>query len=394
MSFDAGNRAGDQNGEQALLERAQPSSSTFSSLEQIDRETADTNDEAVRARAPVPRERPSSEQPLVDAPPLHDDQRSDQEEHHAHKPRRAGLLRRHPFAVALGLVLFSPVAATGYLYWDNARHFESTDDSFIAARQLAIQPKVSGYINAVPVTDNQHAAAGQVIAQIDQRDYRIALDQADAQLAHDQSLLAQAQRNLGRFQYLSRTNSIAQQQVDDQTFLVTQDKSTVALDQAKVDQAKLNLSYTTVTAAQAGRAVSLSAAVGQYAQAGTTLTMFVPDQIWVTANFKETQLDAMRPDQPVTLTIDAYPDRTIHGHIASVQSGSGPAFSLLPPENATGNWVKVVQRVPVKIVIDKPPTDVALGPGMSVETTVRVNPNPALYERLKGWIDARLGGQR
>ncbi len=153
-----------------------------------------------------------------------------------------------------------------------------------------------------------------------------------------------------------------------------------------MDAAQLNLSYTTVTAAQAGRVVSLSAAIGQFAQAGTTLTMFVPDEIWVTANFKETQLDAMRPGQPVTLTIDAYPDRTIRGHVASVQSGSGPAFSLLPPENATGNWVKIVQRVPVKIVMDDPPADVALGPGMSVETTVRVNARPSLYERLRRWL--------
>jgi membrane fusion protein (multidrug efflux system) len=91
------------------------------------------------------------------------------------------------------------------------------------------------------------------------------------------------------------------------------------------------------------------------------------------------------------LSIDAYPDRTIHGHVASVQSGSGPAFSLLPPQNATGNWVKVVQRVPVKITMDDPPSNVALGPGMSVKVRVRVNPNPPLYERLKGWFDVRLG---
>ena len=332
----------------------------------------------------ISRERPAGEQRVVDSPPLHDDQ-PHQDVHHGDKPR-PGLLKRHPFAVGLGLLAFLPVVGAGYLYWDNGQRFESTDDSFIAARQFAIAPQVSGYITAVPVTDNQHAAAGDVIARIDDRSYRITLDQAKAQLAHDQSVLAQAQRNLSRYQYLAKTNSIAQQQVDDQTYLVAQDKATVALDQAKLDAAQLNVSYTAVTAAQAGRAVSLSGAVGQYAQAGTTLTMFVPDKIWVTANFKETQLDAMRPGQPVTLTIDAYPDRTIRGHIASVQSGSGPAFSLLPPENATGNWVKIVQRVPVKIVMDDPPTDVALGPGMSVEATVRVNPSPSLYERLRAWL--------
>jgi membrane fusion protein (multidrug efflux system) len=341
--------------------------------------------DAVRAREPTPQEYPADERPVVDSPPLHDDRHPDQDDERA-DATRAGFLRRHPSAVALGLIVCAFAAAGGYPYWDNARHFESTEDSFIAARQFALQPKVSGYITAVPVTDNQHVASGDVIARIDDRDYRIALEQTQAQLAHDQALLEQAQKNLGRYQDLAKTNSIAQRQVDDQGYLVDQDKSNVALDQAKVDAAKLDLSHTVVTAAQAGRVVSLSAAIGQFAQAGTTLTMFVPDEIWVAANFKETQLDAMRPGQPVTLTIDAYPERTIRGHVASVQSGSGPAFSLLPPENATGNWVKIVQRVPVKIVMDDPPADVALGPGMSVETTVRVNARLSLDERLRSWL--------
>jgi membrane fusion protein (multidrug efflux system) len=236
------------------------------------------------------------------------------------------------------------------------------------------------------VTDNQHVAAGDVIARIDERDYRAALDQATAQFAHDQAVLAQAQRNLVRYQTLAKTSDIAQQQVDDQTYLVEQDAATVAYDQAKVDTAQLNISYATVTAAQAGRVVNLSAGVGQYAQAGTTLTNFVPDEMWVTANFKETQLDAMRPGRPVTLEIDAYPERSIRGHVASVQPGSGPAFSLLPPENATGNYVKIVQRVPVKIIIDDLPSDIVVGPGMSVDPTVRINPTASLYERLRGWL--------
>jgi membrane fusion protein, multidrug efflux system len=132
--------------------------------------------------------------------------------------------------------------------------------------------------------------------------------------------------------------------------------------------------------------VQLGAAVGQFAQPGTNLTMFVPDEIWVTANFKENQLDAMRPGQPVTLEIDAYPERTMRGHVASVQPGSGTAFSLLPAQNATGHYVKIVQRVPVKILMDDPPADVTLGPGMSVVPSVRVDPTPSLYERLRGWL--------
>ena len=344
--------------------------------------SADAGEDFVRARMPPP-EDPSGEGKIADLPPSHGDREPERDRKRADK-LRGGLLRRRPFAIALLLFVVSAPAA--YVYWDNARHFESTDDAFIAARQFAVAPKVSGYITAVPVTDNQHVAGGDVIVRIDDRDYRVALDQAKAQLAHDQAVLEQAQTNLARYQFLAERNAIAKEQRDDQAFLVDQDKATVALDQAKVDEAQLNLSHTTVTAAQVGRVVSLTAAVGQFAQAGTTLTMFVPDEIWVTANIKETQLEAMRPEQPVTLEIDAYPERTVRGRVASVQPGSGPAFSLVPPQNATGNYVKIVQRVPVKIVIDDPPSDIALGPGMSVVPTVRIDAKQSLYERLRAWL--------
>jgi len=350
--------------------------------------SVDAGTEFVRARMPARQPAPRSEAPaqrrVVDLPPRHDDERAEQDERRL--SRRAALLRRGPLAFALVLPLVLATAVGGYLYWDYASHFQSTDDAFIAARNFSIAPKVSGYITAVPVTDNQHVAAGDVIARIDDRDYRIALDQAKAQLAHDQALLQQSKTNLGRYQYLVQRSAIAQQQADDQGFLVAQNESTVALDQAKVNAAQLDLDHTTITAAESGRVVSLTAGVGQYAQTGTALTMFVPDEIWVTANFKETQLDAMRPGQAVTLAIDAYPDRAVRGHIASVQPGSGTAFSLLPAQNATGNYVKIVQRVPVKIVIDAPPADLALGPGMSVVPTVRINATPSLYERLRAWL--------
>jgi membrane fusion protein (multidrug efflux system) len=356
------------------------------------------------------------------------------------KPRRKRF--RRALQMSLGAFLLASVASGGYLYWDNAGHVASTDDAFIAARQFALAPKVSGYITAVPVTDNQHVAAGDVIARIDDRDYRTALAQAeaqvaaaeasietiDAQLAVQQAQVAQsgaqvqqqqasltyAEQQSARYGTLARdgwgTVQNAQQWTSQQrqaeaSLKSAQEAAVVAERQVAVlkaqragaqanlaqaiaqrDQARLNLSYTTVTAAQPGRVVQLSAAVGQYAQPGTNLSMFVPDDIWVTANFKEIQLDRMRPGQPVTLAIDAYPERVVHGHVASVQPGSGTAFSLLPVENATGNYVKIVQRVPVKIVLDNPPADVALGPGMSVEPAVRVDPRPSLAERLGGWL--------
>ena len=357
--------------------------------------------------------------------------------------RRRGFVRRHPIAVAFGVPLLLLTVAGGYLYWDYASHFETTDDAFIAARQFAIAPKVPGYLTAVPVTDNQHVAAGQVIARIDERDYHNALAAAQGQVAAGQAsietieaqivvqqaqiranqsqvdqvqaTLVFAQQQAKRYQDLAKTAiagtiqdaerytsqlyqqtaalqaaqaklKLAQQQI---AVLVAQRASALAnLAQAKAqrDQAQLNLSYSIVRADQPGRVVQLSAAVGEFAQAGTNLTMFVPDDIWVWANFKETQLDHMRPGEPVTLEIDAYPERTIQGHVASVQPGSGTAFSLLPVENATGNYVKIVQRVPVKIVIDDPPTEVALGPGMSVEPTVRSDPKASLLERLESWL--------
>jgi membrane fusion protein (multidrug efflux system) len=145
----------------------------------------------------------------------------------------------------------------------------------------------------------------------------------------------------------------------------------VAQARATLEQAQANLSRTIITAPVSGRVTKLTAAKGAYAAIGQTLMMFVPREVWVTANFKETQLNLMRPGQPVDITIDAFPGKTFKGHLDSMQSGSGTAFSLLPAENATGNYVKIVQRVPVKIVFDKPP-DVLLGPGMSVVPTVKV----------------------
>ena len=188
MFVDAEDRAHDQN-EQQLLERNRPLSGPPSLQASANKPALDADEETVRTRAPVPQQEPAGDaqesSPL--SPPLQPDQ-PDQD----HAACR-GFLRRH--ALALGLALLIPAAAAGYLYWDYTRHFQSTDDLFIAARQFAIQPKVSGYITAVPATDNQHVATGDVIARIDDRDYRIALDQTEAQMAHDQAVLEQAEKN-------------------------------------------------------------------------------------------------------------------------------------------------------------------------------------------------------
>jgi len=143
--------------------------------------------------------------------------------------------------------------------------------------------------------------------------------------------------------------------------------------EAQKEQARLNLAYTKVVAPEAGRVAHKNAAGGDYVQIGQNLMALVPLKVWITANFKETQLDRMRVGQLAEIGIDAYPDKVFHGHVDSFEAGSGSAFDLLPPENATGNYVKVVQRVPVKIVFDTPPDpQFPLGPGMSVVPSVKV----------------------
>lgn len=343
--------------------------------------------------------------------------------------KRPGLLRRHPFWFAFGALALVALGVAGFFYWSLYVHpYETTDDAFVDSRQFALAPKVGGYVVDVPVTDNQHVEAGTVLFQIDQRDYQIALDQAQAQVQAaeasisniDAQIEAQkaqvvvaeaqveqakaalkfaeedadryrtlAQKGAGTIQQSqSSTSNLQQQQANltrAQAGVVAAEKqigslkaqrasAEAQLGQAKAqrDQARLNLGYTTVTAAQAGRVVRLTGARGEYAQAGQSLSMFVPDDIWVTANYKETQITDMRSGQSVDVEIDAYPDRKIHGRVDSVQPGSGTAFSLLPAQNATGNYVKVTQRIPVKIVVDDWPKDVSIGPGMSIVPTVRV----------------------
>jgi membrane fusion protein, multidrug efflux system len=342
------------------------------------------------------------------------------------KPARS-VLRQHPFIVGLLAVLVICIAIGGLIWWLQARQYESTDDAFIDARTVTISSQVSGAIVDLPVTDNQLIPAGGILARLDDRDYRAALDQAKAQINQAEATVAnltaqineqqaridqaekqvtQAQAALqfseqenSRYQDLVRkgagTEQRAQQATSDldqkqaalagaqanaiaaqkQSAVLTAQKQVAAaqLEQAKAtrEQAETNLSRTVIAAPVAGWATNISAAKGAYAQVGQALMMFVPREIWVTANFKETQLDQIRPGQKVDIEIDAYPGKVFAGHVDSIQAGSGAAFSLLPPENATGNYVKVVQRVPVKIVFDQIP-DEHLGPGMSVVPSVKV----------------------
>jgi len=337
-------------------------------------------------------------------------------------------MREHWLLLTVVLCVLLVAVTGGLLYWFSVRDYESTDDAFVAARSFSVAPKVGGYVTAVPVTDNQHVNAGDLLAQIDDRDYKTAVDQAEAQVAvaqanidniqaqidsqNEQIKQAQAQVDQAKAQLqfaqeeearakdlVEKGAGTVQREQQTRSDLQSQQANTTRVNaaliaaqlgiktlnaqlesahaslqqaQAQLDQANLNLQYTHVTAAQSGRVVKLSGAVGTFATPGQSLMMFVPDKVWIVANYKETQLADMRPGQPVEFTIDAYPGRKLTGHVASVQPGSGTAFGLLPAENATGNYVKVVQRVPVKIVVDNWPSDVAIGPGMSVVPWTKV----------------------
>ena len=346
------------------------------------------------------------------------------------KRRRRSTLIRLVFALVLivGVIV-------GVIYWWLGRDDVDTDDAYTDGRAVSIAPRVSGYVTELNVNDNQFVHQGDVLVRIDPRDYQAARDQqagtvaiakgqlaaADAglsrakitfpaALAAAQGNLAIAQGNLYRAQTdYKRQHAISreattQESVDASTAALQQAQGQVQQAQAQVQQATpvpqnideasaqkdqlsgqvqqaeaqlaqadLNLGYTVVRAPQDGWVTRRNVEVGNYAQPGTTIMDIVSPQVWVTANFKENQLDRMRPGQAVDISVDAYPGLKLHGHVDSVQLGTGSRFSTFPAENATGNFVKIVQRLPVKIDIDSGlDPAIPLSLGLSVEPTVHV----------------------
>jgi membrane fusion protein (multidrug efflux system) len=250
---------------------------------------------------------------------------------------------------------------------------QSTDDAFVDAHVVSVAPKVAGRVTAVHVRDNQFVNKDQVLIELDPRDFQVALDQAKANLAKDKATETTANANEQRAKSLFATKVISAQERDANVAAAESSRGNVQADEAAVKQAELNLAYTKIKAPIDSYVTNKKVAIGDYLQVGQTLMALVPPRVWVTANFKETQLRNMRPGQPALVSVDAYPRLRLRGHVDSIQAGSGAAFSLLPPENATGNYVKVVQRVPVKIVFDeKPDAQHVLGPGMSVVPEVKV----------------------
>jgi membrane fusion protein (multidrug efflux system) len=327
-------------------------------------------------------------------------------------------------ALALGVV---GVADFGHYYLTTGQYLETTDDAYVKADSTIVAPKVSGYLAEVLVADNEPVKAGQLLARIDDRDFRAALDQAradvaaadaavhnlDAQIELQQPIIKEqaaevdaaeanlkfAQQERTRYDDLMKSGSGTVQRAQQtdaalraQTAQLLQGKAgldaankkieVLSTERAKADaqlaharaveqQAALNLSYTQITAAVEGTVGARSLRVGQYVQAGTQLMAVVPlDAVYVVANFKETQLTHVRDGQPVELRVDSFHSTKLRGHVDSLSPASGLEFALLPPDNATGNFTKIVQRVPVKIVLDDARLKGLLRPGMSAVPTV------------------------
>jgi membrane fusion protein (multidrug efflux system) len=345
------------------------------------------------------------------------------------KPKRSRKL-----LIGASLLLLAGAGWLGWDYWSVGRFEVSTDDAYVQADNTTVAPKVSGYLDAVAVEDNQQVKAGQILAHIDDRDFKAALDQARANVAASQASVDRQKAALETQQsiidaaraavavdlanqtfahqddkryaalasvgYGSEQNaqqassrvaalkaSIARdnaslataiKQVDQIKAELAQAEAALARDQANLRQAELNLSYTTIVAAVDGVVGNRTLRIGQYVQAGTQLMSVVPLQAaYLVANFKETQLTHVRAGQSVEIEVDMFPGVKAHGHVDSLAPASGQEFALLPPDNATGNFTKIVQRIPVKIVLDPDsPLRGELRPGMSVDPTIMTKPAP------------------
>ncbi|GLS42609.1 HlyD family secretion protein [Methylobacterium brachythecii] len=342
--------------------------------------------------------------------------------------------KRRKGRVVLMLILLAAIGgggSYGWHWWTIGRFLETTEDAYLQADKVSVAPRIAGHVAEVMVGDNQPVKPGDVIARLDDREYRVALKQSEAdveksraqmlataaailqQQAQIQSAKAEvdntvaaldfATKEYARYQNLLQTGSgtvqrqqqadadlrqkkaahdkaiasldSANKQVESLKALEASMKATLEGSQAKLEQAQLNLSYTTITAPIEGVVGDRSLRVGQFVSAGTGLLTVVPmgRDIYLVANFKETQTGEMVEGQRVTFTVDALGDHAFGGRIQSFSPGTGAQFALLPPENATGNFTKVVQRVPVRIALDAgDPLLARLRPGLSVEATVHL----------------------
>jgi membrane fusion protein (multidrug efflux system) len=325
-------------------------------------------------------------------------QQADAPHNNEHKPESKRGRRR---IIIVGAIVLSIIIVAGAIYYWHSTFYVSTDDAYIQGHPVNVGARVSGNIVHIHVTDNQRVQEGDLLVEIDPCDYAISVAKAEAAMqaaqADEQQAsadieaakadLARQQQDLHRYEELAKQDAVAKQDLDHTRAAARTAAATLKASEkrlaavraqfvqarAAADQARLQLSYTKVSAAKAGRITNKRIEVGGFISVGQGLLAIVTDDLYVTANFKETQLAHMRPGQPATIKVDAYPGIVLNGRVDSIQAGTGAAFSLFPPENATGNFVKIVQRVPVKIVFDQSPDpNHPLGLGMSVRPRVTI----------------------
>lgn len=305
-------------------------------------------------------------------------------------------------------VVIGIIALFGVIGMINSSMYESTEDAYVETHTVQVAPKVSGQIIEMYVTDNQHVKEGDLVAKIDPVDYKAKLSEISAR--YDSTLLKQkaakatfeavnsqivlAKKNLDRYTELYKSGAASKLEYDNAK--TAYDNSQASFVQAKENllskgenrvadadlkqlaamkrQSELALSYTRIYAPQSGSVTNKSIEKGALVQAGQPLFVLVPDKIWVVANFKENQLKNMKIGQDVEIKVDTYPDKIFKGKVDSIQRISGAKSSLFPPENAVGSFVKIVQRIPVKIVFTEEidPNKYTIVPGMSVEPKVKV----------------------
>ena len=273
------------------------------------------------------------------------------------------------------IVIFSVSAALvlviGYLTYQHFERYPSTDDAYVQANTVNIAAQVSGPIAQIFINDHASVKKNQPLFQIDPTPFQIGVDRAKANLASAEANLTLALQNANRTLKLVEIHQSSLSSGDEVTSKVADAKAAVALYRAELAKAQLDLSYTTVRAPAAGVITQFVLRPGNYVRADNTLFILVEqNQFWVDANFKETQLTRIRPRQTATIVLDMYPSKTFTGVVDAVNTASGSQFSLLPPENASGNWVKVTQRFPVKIIIAQLDPAFPLRVGATAQVTV------------------------
>lgn len=264
------------------------------------------------------------------------------------------------------------VAVASIFIWSLNRGKESTDDATLEAHAAPISARVGGYLVKLNVSDNQQVKKDEVVAEIDPSDYQLKVNAARANVDAAQAAATNAAVNAER-QLSMTTTATSKKNVDDAVAAEGTAKAQLEFAKAQLAIAEKDLKDTKILAPEDGTVTMRTAEQGAYVAPGQPLFVLVGKKRWVVANFKEVQLTHMRPGQKVKIEVDAYPDVKLEGHVESIQMGTGARFSAFPPENATGNFVKIVQRVPVKIIIDTPlPADMEFGPGLSVRPVVFV----------------------